>query len=86
MDWILEALNKLWDGGIQWELDQVENPPEDAYLKVDSTKARNALGWFTRLSVDEALSWVVDWYRGYLNQKNMRQLSEQQIGNYEKLS
>ena len=86
VDWILETLNKLWDGGIQWELDQVENPPEDAYLKVDSTKARNALGWSTKLSVDQALSWVVDWYRGYLNQKNIRQLSEQQIRNYEKLS
>lgn len=86
VDWILETLNKLWDGGIQWELDRADNPPEDAFLKVDSTKARDVLGWSTKLSVDNALAWVVDWYQGYLNQAHMRQLSEQQIERYEALN
>lgn len=83
VDWILKTLNNLWGGGIHWTLDTAENPHEDALLKVDSTKARNMLGWSTKLSVSKALAWVADWYQGYLSQQNMRQLSEEQIQRYE---
>ncbi len=86
VDWILKALNNLWDGGIQWELDTVENPPEAFLLKVDSSKARSLLEWSTKLSVNKALAWVVEWYQGYLNQQNMRRLSEEQIQRYEELN
>lgn len=86
VDWILKTLNHLWEGGIQWELDTAENPPEASFLKVDSSKARNLLGWSTKLSVDKALAWAVEWYQGYQNQKNMRQLSEEQIQRYEELN
>ena len=85
VDWILSTMNNLWAGGILWELDTAENPHEDAYLTVDSTKAGNLLGWETRLSVRKALSWVVEWYQGYLNQQDMRQISEEQIHRYEEL-
>lgn len=84
--WILIALNKLWDGGIQWESDTVENPHEDVLLKVDSSKARNLLGWSSKLSVRKALRWSAEWYQGYLRQQNMRRLSEEQIQRYEELN
>jgi len=84
--WILEALNKLWEGGIQWESNTVENPHEDILLKVDSSKARNFLGWSSKLSVGKALRWSAEWYQGYLCQQNMRRLSEEQIQRYEELN
>lgn len=84
--WILKALNNLWDGGIQWELDTVENPYEASYLKVDSSKSSNLLGWSTKLPVSKALAWVVEWYQDYLRQQNMRRLSEEQIQRYEELN
>ncbi len=86
VDWILKALNNQWKNGIQWELDRSENPHEASFLKVDSTKARNLLGWSTKLSVSKAVAWVVEWYRGYLNQQNMRRLSKEQIQRYEELN
>jgi CDP-glucose 4,6-dehydratase len=86
VDWILKALNNLWEGGIQWELDTAENPPEASFLKVDSSKARDLLGWSTKLSVNQALAWVVEWYQGYLNQQNMRRFSQEQIRRYEELN
>jgi CDP-glucose 4,6-dehydratase len=86
VDWILKAMNNLWEGGIQWELDTAENPSEASFLKVDSSKARNLLGWSTKLSVNQALCWVVRWYQGYLNKENMRRLSEEQIQRYEELN
>jgi CDP-glucose 4,6-dehydratase len=86
VDWILKTLNGLWEGDIQWELDTAENPSEASFLKVDSSKARNLLGWSTKLSVNQALAWVVEWYQGYLNQQNMRRLSWEQIQRYEELN
>ena len=62
------------------------NPPEAFSLKVDSSKARNLLGWSTKLPVSQALAWVVEWYQGYLNQQDMRQLSKRQIQRYEALN
>jgi CDP-glucose 4,6-dehydratase len=84
--WILKAMNNLWEGGIQWELNTAKNLPEASFLKVDSSKARNLLGWSTKLSVNQALNWTVEWYQGYLNQQNMRQLSINQIQRYENIN
>jgi CDP-glucose 4,6-dehydratase len=84
--WILKVINKLWDGGIQWEMDTADNPHEDSFLKVDSTKARKLLGWSTKLSLREALAWVMEWYQGYMKKQNMRRLSEEQIQRYEELN
>jgi len=86
VDWILEAMNSLWEGGIQWELDTAENPSEASFLKVDSSKARKLLGWSTKLSVSQALAWAVEWYQEYLNQQDMRRFSMEQIQRYEKLN
>jgi CDP-glucose 4,6-dehydratase len=86
VDWILNVLSSLWDGGIHWEFDMADNPHEDSFLKVDSTQAKKMLRWSTKLSVHEALAWTVEWYKGYQNQQNMRQLSEEQIQRYEELN
>lgn len=81
--WILTELNNRWQGGVRWELDVAENPHEAFSLRVDSSKAKRLLGWSSKLSISKALSWVVDWYQGYLNGSNMRKLSEDQILRYE---
>jgi CDP-glucose 4,6-dehydratase len=36
---------------------------EDRVLKLDSAKARVALGWRGRLSLEATLAWTLDWYR-----------------------
>ena len=81
--WILTELNRFWDGDIRYEFDVAENPHEASFLRVDSSKAKRLLGWSSKLSTNEALSWVVEWYQGYLNGSNMRELSKDQILRYE---
>jgi CDP-glucose 4,6-dehydratase len=83
VSWIVKHLNHLWDGDIHWELDSAENPHEATYLKLDCSKAKRLLGWSPKLTLFTALEWVVEWYQGYLNHMDMRELSKGQISRYE---
>lgn len=58
-------------------------PHEADILRLDSTKARTALGWRPRLTIDEAVSLTVEWYRACVSGSvDMRALSVRQIERY----
>jgi CDP-glucose 4,6-dehydratase len=81
--WIVERLTHLWGEGARWELDLARHPHEDRFLKLDCSKARSLLGWAPKLRLTTALEWVVEWYRGYQRNENIRHLTEAQITRYE---
>ncbi|HBE18017.1 MAG TPA: CDP-glucose 4,6-dehydratase [Cyanobacteria bacterium UBA11149] len=83
--WIVEELTKLWGNGASWELDKGQHPHEDTYLKLDCSKAKSQLGWQPTLSLVETLEWIVEFYQGYLNKENIRELVEDQIKRYQRL-
>ena len=83
VSWILDRLINLWEGDASWELDAVEHPPEDKYLKLDCSKARAKLGWYPRLNLETSLGWIVDWYQAYQAKADMRRFTERQIIHYE---
>ena len=83
VSWIVKNLTHFWEGDIQWELDSAENPHEATYLKLDCSKAKRLLGWSPKLNLFTALEWVVEWYQGYINNMDMRELSKAQISRYE---
>lgn len=80
---IVERMAALWGDGAGWEVDGAEHPHEAHYLKLDSSKAMERLGWTPRLSLPEALAWVVEWYRAYQNGADVRQMTEAQILRYQ---
>ena len=83
-----EVMNRLvrrWGAGLRWESDTGAHPHEAQLLRLDSTKARRALGWETRLDIDEALSWTVDWYRASLEEADMQAFTLDQIARYQRL-
>ncbi|MEL7157221.1 MAG: CDP-glucose 4,6-dehydratase [Actinomycetota bacterium] len=82
--WIVEQMAKRWGEGASFRIER-DGPHEAKFLKLDSSKARNELGWRPRLSVDMALDWVVDWSRAYLSDKDMEQFTIDQIAAYEAL-
>ena len=53
--WIVERLEELWGGALQWELDGSENPPEAGHLALDSGKAERRLGWRAEWDLGQAL-------------------------------
>jgi CDP-glucose 4,6-dehydratase len=77
--WILARLGELWDGRLRWELDRDANPPEAGHLALDSSAARELLGWRVRWDLQQALERLVEWHRRQLAGDDMRRHSIAQL-------
>ena len=82
--YIVDKLCTLWGDDSGWELDTAANPHEAQFLKLDCSKAHNILHWFPRWNLDTALDKIVAWYKAYLTQADMYQLTVAQINDYTK--
>ena len=78
---IADALAARWGGGARWTRDEAAHPHEAMTLKLDSSRARALLRWSPRLSVDDALEWIVEWHQD----SDARAVTLAQIGRYEDL-
>lgn len=67
--------------GKKWELDASENPHESGYLLLDSSKARQELGWVDKFGFTEAVTWTVDWYKE-MSEMTIREFSVKQVKEY----
>jgi len=77
--WVVERVSQLWPGGIEWTLDDGPHPHEARYLRLDSSRARELLGWRPPLALDDALRATVDWYRALQAGEDMRSVTVAQI-------
>jgi CDP-glucose 4,6-dehydratase len=77
--WIIECLQALWQGELQWQQDGRANPPEAGHLALDSSAAEELLGWQPVWRLREALELVVEWHRAHRGGRDMRAVSLQQI-------
>lgn len=84
--WIVERLAGTWGNGATWSLDSSRHPHEANYLKLDISKARSKLDWHPRWNLETSLRHIVDWYRAYQRGNNMRNLTLNQIAQYETAS
>ena len=85
VSWIASYLTNQWGGGARWESDSRPHPHEATYLKLDCSKARSLLGWSPRLNLSTTLEWIAEWYRAYLQGKNIRKVTEEEIFRYENM-
>ncbi len=60
--WIADRLTELWPDPLRWELDPGPHPHEAHFLSLDSTRARERLGWRPRWALAEALAAIVAWH------------------------
>ena len=77
--WIAERLAERWDGPLEWDLDDGPHPHEAGHLALDSTKAREQLGWRPSLDLGAALDSIVDWYGALRDGADMRAVTLGQI-------
>jgi CDP-glucose 4,6-dehydratase len=77
--WIVERLEELWGGALEWELDGGENPPEAGYLALDSGKAERDLGWLPAWDLAQALERIVAWHEAERRGEDVRQMSLTQV-------
>ncbi len=81
---IVTRMATLWGGG-RWTEAPEKGPHEARHLTLDASKADALLGWSPRLSLDEALAWVVEWHRAHGEARDMRAVTMQQIERYQAL-
>jgi CDP-glucose 4,6-dehydratase len=85
VEWLVERLAERWGNGASWKRDLVPHPHEAGFLKLDSSKARQELGWKPRLRLDAALEWVVEWYAHMNRGGDVRAKTIDQIRAFEQL-
>lgn len=81
--WLNDSLQMLWHGKSLWQPDLKSAPHEAHFLSLDSTKAHENLYWRPQLSLQEALSWVVDWYKSFERNENMYEKTRAQVRAYQ---
>lgn len=77
--WVIERLQELWEGFPPWETDLAANPPEAAWLALDSGKAERQLGWRPRWDLDRGLRELVAWHSSHLAGRDMRTVTLDQV-------
>jgi CDP-glucose 4,6-dehydratase len=86
VSWIADKLVAFWGDSASWTQDSATHPREAHLLKLDASKAGVCLGWHPLLPLNQALEWIVEWYRGFRRGADLRSLTRTQIERYEALS
>jgi CDP-glucose 4,6-dehydratase len=76
---IADRLCELWGDGLAWRAAADGGPPETAVLRLDSSKARERLGWEPALELDAGLRATVEWFRAVTGGADAAEVSTSQI-------
>lgn len=79
VSWVVERLAERWPSPVRWEADGGPHPHEARLLALDSTKARERLGWTPRWDLATALDAIVDWHAAVDRGEDARAVSRTQI-------
>ncbi len=80
---LADRLAAAWGQGARWQHVAGDHPHETSYLRLDSRRARERLGWTPHLPLSTALEWVVEWYRAYAAGGDVRGLTFEQIERFQ---
>lgn len=81
--WIVDRMRAAWRDAAAPALDTGARPHEAGLLRLDSSRARSALGWRPSLTLAQTIEWIVDWHR---LPRDAREVTLEQIGHYAALS
>lgn len=84
VEWLADRVCGLWGPSATWSNESNASQPHEAgFLRLNCDKAKTRLGWQPRMNLEQALTWTVDWYQCFQRGDDIRQLTENQISNYE---
>jgi len=81
---VIELLIQNWGSVASWAEDKREQPHEAHSLMLDCSKARQYLGWATRMSLEQAIESITQWHHAYQQKIDMHEMSLIQIARYQK--
>lgn len=61
---------------------QEQTMHETAILKLDSTKAKKYLNWNSKLGINDAMDWTLNWYKDFYSGENAKKITSNQIEKY----
>jgi CDP-glucose 4,6-dehydratase len=76
---VVERITALWPDELAWDIDPGPHQHEAGFLALDSTKAREQLGWAPSWDLDAALERIVEWHVGHRDGADLRALTLAQI-------
>lgn len=82
---LVDAFYELYRPGTGWQSSNGAPPYETDMLTLDSSRARQVLGWQPRLDFEATLRWTADWYRAFREKEDMSACTRKQIESYETL-
>ena len=59
-----------------------EKMHEAKFLSLNINKAKRELNWKPKLSLNQTVSFTIDWYKNFFEAKKMQNFSSEQIENY----
>jgi CDP-glucose 4,6-dehydratase len=77
--WIVDRLSALWGEEIRVTAPDEPQPREARLLRLDSSRARERLGWSPRWNLDRAMQSIVEWTRAYAAGDDMQEATLAQI-------
>lgn len=80
---LVEQLAHYWPEPVRWSVDAAEQPHEAGLLALDSSKARQRLGWSPRWPMEKTLVRTLDWHLAWQRGQDMQQFSLEQIRAYQ---
>ncbi|WP_434632925.1 CDP-glucose 4,6-dehydratase [Chromobacterium sp. CV08] len=82
VSWVADTLARLRGEGAGWHRDGGGHPHEAGLLRLDSAKARTALGWAPRWDLEAALSATLAWHQAWRRGEDMQDFTLGQIAAY----
>ena len=80
--WVVKNLCRQWGNETLYELDERSHPHEAGILKLDCSKAKRKLAWYPRWNLEEGIIKVVEWYKAYEKNIDLRTICLRQIEEY----
>ncbi len=84
--WIPDQLARSLGEHASWVHDSGVHPREAHFLKLDASKSKACLDWHPVVPLEQALDWIVEWYRAFQAGEDLRARTLAQIERYEVLA
>lgn len=79
---VIELLINQWGGSASWRQDGALQPHEAHFLKLDCSKANQALNWSASWSLEKTIISIVEWHQAYSKGEDILAMTRRQIDSY----
>jgi CDP-glucose 4,6-dehydratase len=76
---VADLASQAWGDNASWTFDGDPQLHEAGYLLLDSSRARQELGWEDKLDITTTIEWTIDFYKSSVRGNNPRNLLLEQV-------